>query len=167
MAACPVFLIFPFAMAFAGAMDLLAFRIPNFVSASLAAGFVLAALILDTGWSTFFIHLVAGLAILIVGFAMFVRGWLGGGDAKLMSAAALWLGFENLPSFLLWTALLGGGLAIILLSYRRILPPPWLLRQHWALRLHDPKEGIPYGIALAGAALIVYPETVWMTGIAG
>jgi len=73
--------------------------------------------------------------MLVVGFAMFARGWVGGGDAKLMAAAALWLGFEHLFAFLLWTAILGGGLALLLLAYRRMLPPPWLIRQPWALSI--------------------------------
>lgn len=111
--------------------------------------------------------LAAGLVVLLISFAMFVRGWIGGGDAKLLAAEALWLGLDHLLPFLFWTALLGGGLSIILLAYRSILPPVWLLGQTWAMRLHDRREGIPYGIAIAGAGLIVYPSTGWMTGFAG
>jgi prepilin peptidase CpaA len=118
-------------------------------------------------WLIFLSHLSAGLIMLLVGFAMFSRGWIGGGDAKLMAAAALWLGCDSLLVYLVWTALLGGGLALLLLTYRRLLPPLWLARQTWAMRLHDPKEGIPYGIALAGAGLLVYPSTGWMTAFAG
>ena len=104
--------------------------------------------------------------MLLVGFSMFARGWIGGGDTKLMGAAALWMGFDHLLSFLLWTALMGGALALFLLAYRSILPPIWLIGQPWALRLHDPREGIPYGVAIAGAGLLVYPSTSWMTGFA-
>ena len=163
----PVLMVFPFAMALAGAMDFLTFSIPNRVSAGLAIGFLLTLVVTNIEWTPILVHLVTGLAVLIAGFAMFVRGWIGGGDAKFMAATTLWLGFENLPSFLLWTTLLGGVLAIILLAYRRTLPPLWLFRQPWAMRLHDPKEGIPYGVAIGGAGLIVYPQTIWMTGIAG
>jgi len=161
----PLHLAFPFMMTLAAALDLLTFTIPNRVPLLLLACFLIAASSMLS--PALLGHLGAGLIMLVVGFAMFARGWVGGGDAKLMAAAALWLGFEHLFAFLLWTAILGGGLALLLLAYRRMLPPPWLIRQPWALRLHDPKEGIPYGIALSGAALIVYPQTIWMTGIAG
>jgi prepilin peptidase CpaA len=33
--------------------------------------------------------------------------------------------------------------------------------------LHEPNGGVPYGIALAAAALIVYPNTMWMQSLAG
>jgi len=163
----PLLFLFPLGMGAAAALDLLTFTIPNRVSTALLTGFLATAVLIGIPGQIIFSHLSAALAVLLFGFLAFARGWVGGGDAKLMAAAALWLGFEHLLPFLLWTAILGGGLALLLLAYRRMLPPPWLICQPWALRLHDPKEGIPYGIALAGAALIVYPQTIWMTGIAG
>ena len=105
--------------------------------------------------------------MIVVGLVMFAGNWIGGGDAKLLAAAALWLGFDHLLSFLIWTAILGGGFSLLILAYRRFLPPVWLLGQSWAMRLHDSREGIPYGVAIAGAGLIVYPHTIWMTAIAG
>lgn len=163
----PLLLVFPFAMAFAGAIDLLTFTIPNRVSLGLLAGFIAAAPLTDMQLPTFITHLGAGAATLLAGIVLFSRGWIGGGDAKLMAAAALWLGFDSLLVYITLTALLGGILAALLLSYRRHLPPVWLLRQPWAMRLHDPSEGIPYGIALAGAGLVVYPSTGWMTAFCG
>lgn len=159
--------LFPFAMVFAGVNDLLAFTISNRICLILIGGFWTAALLTGLPCSTLFNHLVAGTAVIFIGFALFARGMVGGGDAKLAAAATLWLGFEHLLPFLFWTALLGGALALVLLTYRRILPPVWLLGQSWAMRLHDSREGIPYGVAIAGAGLIVYPQTIWMTGIAG
>ena len=41
--------------------------------------------------------------------------------------------------------------------------PQLLLGREWAERLHRPESGVPYGIALAIAALVVYPHTEWMT----
>ena len=40
--------------------------------------------------------------------------------------------------------------------------PDWLARHDWAQRLHGKDAGVPYGIALAAAALAVYPQTPWM-----
>ena len=59
-----------------------------------------------------------------------------------------------------------GILAVVILFYREILPPAWLLNQPWAMRLHESKEGIPYGVALAGAALWIYPSTKWFAALA-
>ena len=53
-----------------------------------------------------------------------------------------------------------------LLTYRNITPPVWVMGQDWALRLHDRRGGIPYGVALAGAALWVYPSTPWFLAFA-
>lgn len=163
----PLLILFPLVMVLAGGADLLTFTIPNKVSLALAFGFVAAAVSSGLSWPIFLGHLGAGIAVLLIGIGLFSRGWAGGGDAKLLAAAALWLGFDHLVPFLFWTGLLGGGLSLVLLTYRSILPPVWLVGQSWAMRLHDRKEGIPYGIAIAGAGLIVYPSTGWMTGFAG
>ncbi len=158
---------FPLAISFAAVSDLLTYTIANRVSVILLVAFLSAVGVLGAPWQMLLSCLAAGLVVLLISFAMFVRGWIGGGDAKLLAAEALWLGLDHLLPFLFWTALLGGGLSIILLAYRSILPPVWLLGQTWAMRLHDRREGIPYGIAIAGAGLIVYPSTGWMTGFAG
>ena len=157
-------LTFPAIMAFAGSMDLLTLTIPNRVSLALVAAFPLAAALVGMDWMTVAGHLGAGALMLAVGIGMFARGWLGGGDAKLLAAAALWLGFEHLAGYLLLVAIAGGALALLVLSYRNWAPPPWMLGQPWAMRLHDKKVGIPYGIALAAAALWIYPSTPWFTG---
>jgi prepilin peptidase CpaA len=36
----------------------------------------------------------------------------------------------------------------------------------WVQRLHQKDGGVPYGIALAAAALVVYPDTIWMKAVA-
>ena len=91
---------------------------------------------------------------------------VGGGDAKLAAAAALWLGFDHLLPYLLLASLLGGALSVGLIWFRMTPLPQWLARQAWVERLHGKDGGIPYGIALAAAALAVYPDTAWMTGLA-
>jgi prepilin peptidase CpaA len=153
-------------MAFAGSIDLLTMTIPNRVSLTLVTAFPVAAALIGMDWITFASHLSAGALMLAVGIGMFARGWLGGGDAKLLAAAALWLGFEHLAGYLLLVAIAGGALALLILSYRNWVPPAWMLGQAWAMRLHDRKVGIPYGIALAAAALWIYPSTLWFTSFA-
>jgi prepilin peptidase CpaA len=158
----PLLLVFPAAMAFAGAMDLLTMTIPNRVSLALLAAFAAAAPLTGMPWPQFFSHLLAGFMMLAVGILMFARGWIGGGDAKLLAVVVLWLGFESVVQYLFLVAALGGLLAAAILTYRSLVPPLWLANHSWALRLHDPRSGIPYGIALAAAALWIYPSTRWL-----
>ena len=153
-------------MAFAGAMDFFTMTIPNRVSLALIAGFAVIAAMAGAPWMLVANHVAAGLLFLGLGIFMFSMGWLGGGDAKLLAAAALWLGFDSLFPYITLVTILGGALAIGLLAFRNITPPVWLMGQEWALRLHDRRGGIPYGIALAGAALWVYPSTPWFIAFA-
>ncbi len=160
-------IIFPAAMAYALAMDLLTMTIPNRVSLALLAGFLVLAPLMGFGLGTIGLHLAIGAAMLCVGFALFALGWIGGGDAKLFAATALWLGPTAVLEYGLIAALLGGLLTIAILTLRSLPLPAGLARQAWLARLHDTREGVPYGIALAVAGLLVYPHTHWMTGVAG
>jgi prepilin peptidase CpaA len=101
--------------------------------------------------------------VLVVAFVCFAFGWLGGGDAKLASATALWFGFGHLFDYLLYASLLGGALTLLIVLFRSVPLPSFLAGRLWAERLHHDGAGVPYGIALAAAALIVYPQTDWMT----
>ncbi len=95
-------------------------------------------------------------------FVFYARGWIGGGDAKLAAATALWFGFEWLLPYLLWASIFGGALTLMILQFRQYPLHPLLMGQAWADRLHRKEAGVPYGIALAASALIIYPYTVWM-----
>lgn len=157
--------IFPAAMAFAAASDLVSMTISNRVSLLLIAGFFLVAFMIGMPLADMGRHLAAGGVVLVVAFIFFARGWIGGGDAKLASATALWLGFAHLYEYLL-VASVAGGLLTLLILYGRNYPLPALLaRQPWIARLHERETGIPYGIALAAAGLFVYPETGFLRAI--
>jgi prepilin peptidase CpaA len=93
---------------------------------------------------------------------MFAMGWIGGGDAKLASATALWLGFDQLLPYFIWASLFGGVLTFLIIRFRLMPLPHFLADAEWARRLHRMDAGVPYGIALAASALLVYPETSWM-----
>jgi prepilin peptidase CpaA len=158
-------LLFPSLMAFAASSDLLTMTISNRLSLLLAAGFLALALLSGMGFHDILLHLAAGVTILVPTFVCFAMGWMGGGDAKLASTAALWFGFGQLLDYLLYASLLGGVLTLLLLEVRRWPLPYPLARQDWLLRLHEKDGGIPYGIALAFGALIIYPETEWMKAV--
>lgn len=160
----PLIFIFPFAMAFAAAMDVLTMTIPNRLTFGLAAAFFVVAPIAGLTWHDLLMHLAAGSAMLIAGIVLFSLGWLGGGDAKLLAAAALWLGTEPLVTFLALVAAFGGALALIILAYRS-MPAAALPLPGWALRLHAKGGGMPYGVAIAAGALTVYPTTTWYAAL--
>jgi len=155
-------LLFPTLMAFAAASDLLTMTISNRVSLLLLAGFF--PLALATGMSVADVgsHVGAGFLVLAIAFGCFARGWIGGGDAKLAASTALWLGFPELLDYLLCASLLGGALTLLIIRFRVGPLPALLAGQEWAVRLHRIDAGVPYGIALAASALIVYPNTIWM-----
>jgi len=155
-------LLFPAIMAFAASTDLFTMTISNRVPVALAAGFLVLALLDGLAAAEIGSHLLAGFAVLAVSFVLFSRGWIGGGDAKLAAATALWFGWAHLGDYLLVASLIGGALTFAILEFRRRTLPPALAGQAWLARLHEPNGGVPYGIALAAAALIVYPSTAWM-----
>jgi len=155
-------MLFPALMAFAASSDLLTMTISNRVSLILAAGFFGLAAAGGMGGFDMVMHLGAGSAVLVAGFICFARGWMGGGDAKLAAATALWFGFDHLFDYLIYASLFGGALTILLLQYRMLPLPRFLADQQWAARLHEKECGVPYGIALAAAGLCVYPETAFM-----
>jgi prepilin peptidase CpaA len=157
--------LFPALMAFAASSDLITMTISNRVSLALAGGFLVLALVTGMGLADIGWHLAAGAVVLVAAFVFFSRGWIGGGDAKLAAATALWFGFDQLLPYLLYASLLGGVLTFAMLQLRTMPLPAPLVGQAWAERLHRMDTGIPYGIALAVAALLIYPHTNWMTSL--
>jgi prepilin peptidase CpaA len=155
-------LLFPALMAFAASSDLFTMTISNRVSIALVAGFFALAFYSGMNLQAVMWHAGAALAVLAVTFVFFARGWIGGGDAKLAAATALWLGFDHLMAYLLYASIMGGALTLALLKFRQMPLPAALAEQDWVNRLHKDGGGVPYGIALAAAALLIYPDTSWM-----
>jgi prepilin peptidase CpaA len=157
-------LLFPALMAFAASSDLFTMTISNRLSLALAAGFVLLAAVTGMSLSAVGLHLAAAAVVLVFGFGFFSQGWIGGGDAKLAAATTLWFGFEHLMDYMLHAAIFGGALTLLLLQFRKFPLPLFISGQPWVQRLHEKGGGVPYGIALAASALLVYPHTDWMPG---
>jgi prepilin peptidase CpaA len=155
-------LLFPALMAFAASSDLFTMTISNKVSLALVGGFVILALAIGMSPSDMGSHAGAALTVLVAAFVFFSQGWIGGGDAKLAAATSLWFGFDQLLPYLVDAALLGGVLTLLMINFRLLPLPAAMQRWAWIARLHHKGEGVPYGIALAAAALMVYPDTVWM-----
>jgi prepilin peptidase CpaA len=152
-------LFFPLAMALAASSDLLTMRISNKLVIALALGFVVVALVAQLPLEQFLMHLACAAVVLAVAFGLFALRWIGGGDAKLAAATTLWLGFGLTLPYLVYAALLGGVLTLVILLLRRMPIEVWTVRMPWLERLHNPKQGVPYGIALAIAGLLTYSNS--------
>ena len=127
--------------------DLTSFTIPNILPAAMLALFVvfLASMALSghpLSWHETSLHLLAGLIGLAAGMALFATGWVGGGDAKLLAAACLWLGWNALIEYIVMATLFGGLLTLWLLTLRRMPLTPWFATKQWVVRLVDPKSGV-------------------------
>jgi prepilin peptidase CpaA len=160
----PLLLVFPVALAFAAAFDLFTMTIPNKISLALVGSFLVVAPLAGLPLDVIGVHVASALAVLVIGFVCFLRGWAGGGDAKFLAACALWLGYDSLLQFLLTVGLMGGALSLIILAYRA-LPHAGQYSPAWLVRLHAKESGVPYGLAIAGAALLLYPETRWFSAL--
>ena len=146
-------LLFPALMAFAASSDLLTMTISNRVSLLLAGGFAVLALVTGMSLAEIGWHLAAGAVVLAVAFGFFARGWIGGGDAKLAAATALWFGFGHLLDYVVYASLFGGALTLLLLQVRNWPLPHMLAQQSWALRLHDRNSGVPATTAATAPAV--------------
>lgn len=158
--------VFPVLMGAAAISDAASMRIPNWLTGTLALAFPVAAAGTAMPLETLGLHFAVGFGALIVCMGLFATGWIGGGDAKFFAATALWLGPVDALGFTLVSTVLGGFLTLALLSFRKLPMPAPLVAQSWLMRLHDPKEGVPYGLALAAGGLLVFGQSSWMTGAA-
>ncbi len=161
-------LVFPFLMILAGCMDLFTMQISNNISIALVVAFLPLSLCCGLPLSLIGLHYACGLFILVVTFALFAWGKIGGGDAKLAAASAIWMGWSFVFDYLVTASFLGGLLALFLLSARQFPLPLMLERQPWIVRLHKPKGGVPFGVALGLGGIIVYPQTaIWIGALGG
>ncbi|MDM7981521.1 MAG: prepilin peptidase [Rhizobium sp.] len=154
-----VFLILPISLVLAALTDFLEMKIPNRIPALLAASFFVVIPFSGFGMIEISWHLAAALMVFAVCFALFAFNVMGGGDAKILTAAALWFGFNtSLFEFLVYTGYLGGVLTILVM----------LLRANWdklatvGVRLPQTfmiANKIPYAIAIGAAGLLAYPSS--------
>ena len=105
-------LLFPALMAFAASSDLLTMTISNRLSLALAGGFLLLTLVTGMGLPRSACISPPAALVLMVAFGFFSQGWIGGGDAKLAAATALWFGFDHLLDYLVYASLFGGVLTL-------------------------------------------------------
>ncbi len=150
---------FPALVIFAAIRDVTTFTIPNWISLTAILVFFPVAFLTHLPLVALESAALVGVIALVLGVGMFALGWIGGGDAKLFAASALWLGWPAVLPFLLWTSLAGGGLAVMLLWSRKLAIHYPNLGPAWFERLMLPGGDVPYGLAIAVGALIAFPSS--------
>jgi len=152
-------LLFPLGVIVAALRDLTSYTIPNRISLFLLFAYPVAALVAGLSPVTIGISAASGAALLALGVGMFALHWIGGGDAKIFAVSGLWLGFPAVMPFTMWTALAGGGLALMLMGGRRIGAPVIAHGPAWMGRLLTPGGDVPYGLAICFGALMAFPSS--------
>jgi prepilin peptidase CpaA len=146
----------------AAGADVATMEIPNRISILLAALYPLFALLAGMGWASIGIHLATGAGVLLAGYILFNLGVFGGGDAKVIAGAAVWTGPSALMMPFLFTMALAGALLTISIVGARSALRPADSRPSFVNRLLQPKEGVPYAVAIAAggwASLLHLP--IW------
>jgi prepilin peptidase CpaA len=137
----------------AAVLDLRSRIIPNSLNAAIA----LLALPwwLAAGLSGYEMLFQFGTActLLLMFAACFAAGMMGGGDVKLIAALALWLPFGAVLTMLVWMALGGGLLTLVMLAVHK-------------LRKASGRPEVPYGVAIAASALMIVANDILTTAAA-
>lgn len=152
----------PFLAVVAAASDFLTLRIPNWLNAVIALAFFPMALVTGMPGEAIMWHCLTASAVLVIGFGLFSAGFIGGGDAKLLAATALWIGGAQLLPFVVFTALAGGVLVLVMLVWALLQFEGETHEIGWAKRLFGFKMDLPYGVAIAAGTILAFPGTWWM-----
>jgi prepilin peptidase CpaA len=167
MIAATILVVFPMCMAMAAFSDLLTMTIPNRRSIVLLASFFVIAPLSGLPWQEFGMHFAAAGMVFAACFTLFAFGIMGGGDAKILTASAVWFGFNpSLVAYLSYVSVLGGFLSILILmlraNYDLILVSRVPIPQ---TMLHAKK--VPYGIAIGAAAFLAFPSSPLVQSVIG
>jgi prepilin peptidase CpaA len=155
MIAIPIYV---FLLVMAALSDLCSLRIPNWLTGSLALAFPIVALLLLRHPVDWLSHLAAGFGVFAVAAALFFLRLIGGGDAKLLAATALWIGLGQIPSFLILVSLMGGVFALVVLLLRHPFTQTMLLATLRRLPTVTQRDmPVPYGVPIALAGILMIP----------
>lgn len=146
---------------YAACSDIARLSIPNWVSIAMAALFVAAALFVGMSLAEVGLHMAVGATVLVVGLILFQANIIGGGDAKLLAAAALWTGFTAFAPFMFWTVAAGGALALALLAARCLMKQS-ATNPAFVNRLLKRQNGVPYGVAIMAGGLMALPALAFV-----
>ncbi|MGF9693710.1 prepilin peptidase [Rhizobium sp. 0TCS1.26] len=151
-------LMFQAALCAAAVTDLLTMKIPNWISVLLVLLFFPACWIVGMSLPEVGLSILAGLAVFALCFGLFAANVMGGGDAKLLSAAALWFGYNiSLISFMVTVAFAGGILTLAILVLRANATTVMAIGLRLPHSLVSAKK-IPYAIAIAAGGILSWPQ---------
>lgn len=160
-----VLTLFPLMMVAAGVGDFLTMRIPNWLNGAIIASFFVLAFLVGMPWEIMKWHLASGGMLLLAGMALFFFGGFGGGDAKMLAAGGLWIGWSGLIPFLVYTSLAGGLLALVMILWHNLQVEQEVRQSSWMKRVFGNNLDLPYGVAIATGAVLAFPQTWWMEGL--
>jgi prepilin peptidase CpaA len=139
--------------------DMAARTVPNWMAAALAV----FGLMVQATSGHLIAGVVAGLIVFIAAAFCWRRGWMGGGDVKLLGAVAIVVPVGHVIQFVVAVTLTGATLAVIYLIARRVVPAPAARRPAWLIARAARAEcwrinrggPLPYALAIAAGFLIV------------
>ena len=149
-------------LCFAAARDIATRLIPDTLSIAIA-GIGIATRLFE-GWAAAGVSLLLAAAIFLLLVPFAARGWLGGGDVKLISAMAAGLSPGLTLDFVVVTVFVGGALGLAYLLGRHLVPETRVLAgtasllrrvlvvEAWRMRRRGP---LPYAVAIAGGGLFL------------
>jgi prepilin peptidase CpaA len=154
--------LFPVLITVAAIGDFLTMKIPNWLNVLIGVTFFCAAFYVgmpleQIGW-----HVAAGVIVLVAGFGLFATGYIGGGDAKLLAVAAMWLGTAQLMEFLLIMSVAGGLLAIVMKLWWWVKLETELRGFKWFKSTVKSSIDLPYAVAIAVGALFAFRHSWWL-----
>ena len=98
-------------------------------------------------WPDMAFQLAVAVAVFLPFVGAFACGWMGGGDVKMLGALGLWLPLGAFAQMLVAMSLIGGVITLLIVIEARM-----------QRRIGRPE--IPYGVAIAAAAMMLLPGTV-------
>ena len=139
--------------------DVVARTVPNWMAATLAV----FGLVIQVIHVQLLMALLAGLIVFTVSAFCWRRGWMGGGDVKLLAAAALVVSPNHVSIFVAAVAVSGAFLAVLYLVGSKFVPAPTMQRpsylitralrvECWRIRRAGP---LPYALAIAAGFLFI------------
>ena len=143
----------------AAAYDVMTLTIPNWISLALLALFPVLALVTGLGWHELAVDCGIGAVALVIGVAAFAFGVVGGGDAKLFAAVALYMGPLGIAPYVFDVAIAGGVLAMIFIVLHQPRLEEWTRRSPVLAQIVSRGMAIPYGVAIVAGGLLAFPSS--------
>jgi prepilin peptidase CpaA len=156
----------PLLAIYAGCTDFFAKIIPNRVPLLAVAFYAVAALGLGAPLAVVGSGVAAMALVLGLGLIPFALGYMGAGDVKLAAAAALWLGLGQTLPFLMLVSLFGGLMVLLMVVYRDQIRLAYTPRIAFFAEAGT-RMPLPYGIAIAAAALMLHPTSPLLALVGG